>query len=374
MANASAFKTPQSPHASTSTGSLFLRPSSGQSRNSSLRDSLKKGIFSAAVRRKAMDATNCTCWCCGTYDSIDIAHVFGKEDRQLRLWETAGLINFDPESHMNAVPLCKLCYSTHDSTSDPGFVFFPADLDFFLQFERNDKKRRSSPSGEDHVSNRLVPTAEQYEEHLRDSGLLDGYNVGQGGLYYRVFLHPFILGGADAQLIYPALSEPRQWHGSPSATLRRAFLVLGNSRAAMIDPDTRKKISDLHSLYFDHPNLFHPTLKGLQHAWRNDGGLDPPRNDPRSPKRPRTNPSTPSSRGSGEQLQSSTPKKQKCITGTMVNEESESPCMSVLLQSRTSTRPPILWDPIPFKLRCLNWVNTLDHDESSSIPAMASLL
>jgi hypothetical protein len=42
-------------------------------------------------------------------------------------------------SPINAIPLCPLCRTQFDLANDPGFVFFPSDLEFFINFELADR-------------------------------------------------------------------------------------------------------------------------------------------------------------------------------------------------------------------------------------------
>lgn len=43
---------------------------------------------------------------------------------------------------MNAIPLRPTCHCQFDLASDPGFVFIPTDLQYFIQFELEDRQRR----------------------------------------------------------------------------------------------------------------------------------------------------------------------------------------------------------------------------------------
>lgn len=52
------------------------------------------------------------------------------------------------------------------------------------------------------------------------------------------------------QVDYKELSKPQHWHGAPVASLRRAFLLLGNVRVRVLDKDTFKKLQRLRDLYF----------------------------------------------------------------------------------------------------------------------------
>ena len=62
---------------------------------------------------------------------------------QVQLWAEKGLINFSLTSPINAIPLCPLCYTQFDLANDPGFVFFPNDLEILsLPIDNIDLKQQ----------------------------------------------------------------------------------------------------------------------------------------------------------------------------------------------------------------------------------------
>lgn len=151
------------------------------------------------------------------------------------MWGQQGLLNFDLLSLSNAVALCPLCHVHYDQTDDPGFVFLPTDLDYFIEFEMLDQQERKSSSR----TWRRVPTAELYRQHLIEKGNVCADAV--SGLYARVFLQDYA---------NPPNTTPRFWAGAPLAALRRAFLVLGGGRIRAFDAATREKLERLRDLYF----------------------------------------------------------------------------------------------------------------------------
>lgn len=64
--------------------------------------------------------------------------------------------------------MCSNCHILFDHVTCPVLFFVPADLDFFIQFEKNDRKRRMR-EGID-TSSRRCPTVEDYRDHSINQG------------------------------------------------------------------------------------------------------------------------------------------------------------------------------------------------------------
>ncbi|KAL8870329.1 MAG: hypothetical protein Q9174_003602 [Haloplaca sp. 1 TL-2023] len=145
----------------------------------------------------------------------------------------------------NGIPLCPNCHSMLDSTDLPGFVFFPTDVEYFIDFERKDFERRQQihdVTGQ--WPTRVVPTAQDYLQHQKDIVPLGA----TGGLYRRMFFRRFAginTPGEDPR--YP----PKSWHGCPLASLSRAFHSLG-SQAHLFPHKVRQDLRDLQDLYGNH--------------------------------------------------------------------------------------------------------------------------
>lgn len=163
------------------------------------------------------------------------------------MWEQAGLFTFSYESASNAIPLCATCYGEFDLSIDPGYVFFPTDLKFFIDFEMKDRERRPITAGPGHPIPRQVPTAVEYRTHQQGSGMVPSNAI--GGLYRRVFLKDFLLGGIVSQVL-PTFATHREWHGNPMASIRRAIAALGSPRFYVVDPKIRSDLERLRDLYF----------------------------------------------------------------------------------------------------------------------------
>lgn len=161
------------------------------------------------------------------------------------MWAKLGLINFSLTSHENTIPLCPTCHRELDLTLDPGLIIVPTHLEYFIDFELNDRNGRAGRLGV-----RRVPTPDEYRHYVEgkgEYGTIARYIT--GGLYTPVFLkHYFFMGRAPE--VHDALSYSRPWHGSPMAALRRAFMALGSGRIGMIPPNTKSDLQRLRDLYF----------------------------------------------------------------------------------------------------------------------------
>lgn len=129
------------------------------------------------------------------------------------------------------------------NTDDPGYVFYPTDIDFFIDWEINDQlQRQTSPRP------RKVPSAEAYKFHQARQGRVGPNDI--GGLFQPVFLENYLVGGKVHDEVLRDLTTPKTWHGDPILTFRKAFLVLGGLTAAALEPDVCAKLQRLRDLYF----------------------------------------------------------------------------------------------------------------------------
>lgn len=222
--------------------------------------------FSRPTRSSIRERTSNECWACGALHS-EAAHVFGEHDHQADLWWAKNLINYDIRSPDNGVALCPICHYFCDRFEDPGFVFFPTDLQYFIDYELNDRELRRNTPG----LPRTVPSGQEYRQHLIQNGLLSESST--GCMYRVVYLWPYLGRERGTGLI-----SPKMWHGAPLATLRRAFFVLAGGRISVLDPDIRLQLERLRNLYFLDDNHRPQTSKGKRSA--NDQDSPPP------PKRP----------------------------------------------------------------------------------------
>lgn len=168
------------------------------------------------------------------------------------IWEQAGVFTLSYKSTSNAIPLCPTCHSAYDLAIDPGYVFFPTDLKFFIEFEIEDRERRriAAEIGQPQSIQRRVPPAIEYEARQRETGVLSSEATSIGGLYRRVFLRNFLLGGLRPELLR-SLATHKQWHGNPIASFRRAMAALGSPRLLVMDVTIRNDLQRLRDLYFE---------------------------------------------------------------------------------------------------------------------------
>ncbi|KAJ5728911.1 uncharacterized protein N7483_003419 [Penicillium malachiteum] len=155
----------------------------------------------------AFHTTDSECWACSAPRLVDVCHVVPQEDPQVILnysvpkafslyvlqsvlWERCYLFNFDYESEENAIVLCPYCHRCFERTLDPGFVFFPVDIRYFIDFELSDIQRRTKIATEQTKPMseipRWVPSAQNYHDHeVMNNGIFSEINAGR---YRRIFL------------------------------------------------------------------------------------------------------------------------------------------------------------------------------------------
>ncbi|KAJ5899887.1 hypothetical protein N7495_004631 [Penicillium taxi] len=196
---------------------------------------------------------NNKCWACMSPD-VEFAHVMARADRQFPLWVSAGLVDYKLSSAENGISLCPTCHDQYDRYEDPGFLILPSDLQFFVNFEMNDKKRREKEA----KPIRQIPSKEDYLKHCIQLGRVPPGS--QGGLYDRVMLKHI-----TPQVPWDIYRSPpaKIWGGSPVATLRRAILGILSSRAATIDSKVLSDLTKLRNLYFT-PGTYNPINPNIQ--------------------------------------------------------------------------------------------------------------
>ncbi|PYH88164.1 hypothetical protein BO71DRAFT_284550, partial [Aspergillus ellipticus CBS 707.79] len=199
------------------------------------------------------------CWVCKSYDPW-IADVVPLEDTQAPLWFQEGVFNFSLKSAANGIPLCPNCYRQFGLAEDPGLVIIPTDLQYFIDFEVENSKKRLLAANEGKFLPRRVPTAAMYRDHLVKRGIIS--DEATSGTYQSIFLkkHWFI----DAFIPEKhGFTNPKHWHGAPLATLRRGILTLGSGRIYSIDPTIVKNLTTLRDLYFE-PTTAKESLSNLK--------------------------------------------------------------------------------------------------------------
>ncbi|TKA39991.1 hypothetical protein B0A49_13781, partial [Cryomyces minteri] len=207
--------------------------------------------FSGSVRDQVARLDDgSTCWHCGA-SPTDICHVIGKKDRDFDRLVQEGLITFEQLGDVgNAIPLCPLCHRNFDDMVNPGFIFVPADLEYFIQYEEADQdRRREIGKRTGAVPIRVAPTAESYRDHQIRAEAIDAHAC--GGTYLRFTLRdyfpklgqpPFVPGPGP-------FVNPEPWHGAPTAALQRGFRVLGNPLLRGIPRKIKQSLHTLLALY-----------------------------------------------------------------------------------------------------------------------------
>lgn len=170
------------------------------------------------------------------------------------------MINFLLCSPLNAMALCPSCHRQFDTAIDPGLAPLPTDLQYFIDFEIKDAQKRKAVPG----LRRTVPSSVDYKQHQISTGEVAGSDI--GGLYSPIILRSgyptgpaYLLEDEEErtqtlQSIEKAVKQPRTWHGSPIAALRRAMPLLSIVSASMaLTTEQIDQLRKLYDLYFD-PN------------------------------------------------------------------------------------------------------------------------
>lgn len=158
-----------------------------------------------------------------------------------------------------------------DQADDPGFVFFPVDIAFFIRCELEDRKRRKKEGG-----GRVVPSADEYKRHQAEQGHVPA--TAKGGLYFRCFLQEYMHVGTGFSA-RQAFGDPVVYHGAPFGAFRRAFAAISTPRVDAMSFTVTQQLSLLKNLYFMQEAV---EVLGLK-----DDDLNPP--VPRGPYAPHLN-------------------------------------------------------------------------------------
>ncbi|KAL8918606.1 MAG: hypothetical protein Q9208_007250 [Pyrenodesmia sp. 3 TL-2023] len=142
----------------------------------------------------------------------------------------------------NGLPLCKNCHAQYDKPRDPGWVFFPSDLQYFIEEEEKDVRRRKhSWKGNGQVPCRIPPTAATYfEDQQAKSKLLP---EAKAGSYDAYIIKSF---GPEGGAFRVGYNITKAWHGDPMAALDKAFR--GLAQGFLILPS---ELIALHRMYQD---------------------------------------------------------------------------------------------------------------------------
>ncbi|KAL8741660.1 MAG: hypothetical protein Q9184_008359, partial [Pyrenodesmia sp. 2 TL-2023] len=168
----------------------------------------------------------------------------------------------------NGLPLCPNCHFQYDKPGTPGWVFFPADLKYFIEEEKKDVRRRKQSWREDgQVHCRIPLTAMGYfEDQERKGKLLPG---ARAGTYLAYVIASF---GPEGRAFMVGYNIKKAWHGDPMAALNKAFR--GLTAGYLVLPTD---LITLHRLYQDN-DLQIQQLQKTPLTEHGDGG-DPDNDD-----------------------------------------------------------------------------------------------
>ncbi|KAJ5033155.1 uncharacterized protein L3040_008812 [Drepanopeziza brunnea f. sp. 'multigermtubi'] len=212
--------------------------------------------FSVNTRAQVREQYNNKCWHCGA-SPADVCHVIGSRDNTFHEARKHGLIDFhEKQNPQNAIALCGTCHTNFDHFYNPSFFFLPTDLEYFLNYERQDRKRRrrlGRRTGT--IPARICPTAQTYQDHQINQGI-EGAEV--GGLYTRIVMNDFLPQYPGRAPFQPGLSEygaTKSWPGSPMASLQRAVVMLRRLNLHGIPREIRNALRQLQDAYSEELNL-----------------------------------------------------------------------------------------------------------------------
>jgi hypothetical protein len=152
-----------------------------------------------------------------------------------------GLIEFrEKQNPQNAIALRGTCHTNFDHVYSPSFFFLLTDLNYFLNYERQDRKRRRKLGRRTGtIPARICSTAETYQAHQMHEGI-EGAQL--GGLYTRIVIYDFLPQYPGRASFQPGPSEydqSKSWTGLPIASLQHAVLMLRKLNLHRIPHDIR---------------------------------------------------------------------------------------------------------------------------------------
>lgn len=167
--------------------------------------------------------------------------------------------------HRNAIVLCSSCHKHFDRTSETGWVFLPTHLHWFLDWEERDFENRQTTFAQSgRILARGYPTAQNYEDYMRNTGALSGADdPGRGGLFDRYILASIFSPDAMETLHYKGLRipgkhprGPKRWHGCPMAAIYRGFVALGTPCPRLPEKEV-EQLQKLQRLYMRELSYIH---------------------------------------------------------------------------------------------------------------------
>ncbi|KAK0928248.1 hypothetical protein LTR29_017464 [Friedmanniomyces endolithicus] len=138
--------------------------------------------FSETTKRRILfdiaDEPNCL-HCRGERSLF--CHVIAVADRSYEKYRKYGFLHHRRSDYTNGVLLCSSCHTAFDDPYDPGLVFFPEDLQWFLDYEERERAGRrqhrtlglggtdEAPAGPGAVDAREIDHGGYGQQHHKDS-------------------------------------------------------------------------------------------------------------------------------------------------------------------------------------------------------------
>ncbi|ESZ90637.1 hypothetical protein SBOR_8971 [Sclerotinia borealis F-4128] len=205
------------------------------------------------TKAQVREQYNNKCWHCGA-SPADVCHVIGSRDNTFHEALTHDFQ--EKQDPQNAIALCGTCHTNFDHVYNPSFFFLPTDLNYFLNFERQDRKRcRKLGHRTGTTPARMYPTAQTYQNHQENQGV-EGARL--GGLYTRIVISDFLPQYPGRAPFQPGVSEygaTKSWTGSPMASLQRAVLMLRKLNLNGIPQEIRNALRQLQDVYSEELDL-----------------------------------------------------------------------------------------------------------------------
>jgi hypothetical protein len=169
-----------------------------------------------------------------------------------------------------------LCHRNYDDL-DPGLLFIPTDLDWFINFEERDQKRRTElmENTQAPPPARVPPAPEVYHAYQMQEGLVAEEEI--GGLYNCYILRDYLPRFRPDSAVGLSLffQTPRAWHGSPTAAIVRATSLIGRLHNKL-PRDIVRKLFKLSELYSQNIEYQPPLSRGRGWADPGDTGQGSP--------------------------------------------------------------------------------------------------
>lgn len=148
--------------------------------------------------------------------------------------------------------LCLQCHSSSERASNPRFIFFIDDIQYFIRYETSDfEYRKAIMDKSDSLPRRHVPTAAEYRSYQERKGVKMPASSGtRGGLYRRNLLRPTKASEPSIKIIDVELYPVKAWTGCPMATFAKTFARLG-PWSHKYPKNVREELRQLQDLYGD---------------------------------------------------------------------------------------------------------------------------